>query len=192
MHCTTKCLCKQEHGKVCNCISCRSSCSDWMLLYEYREGLQKASHLHENWQQSSTDGPGKSQICTCDCHEALKTLAEINKVTLLWVPGHLGDARAWGSLAVGRVRRRGCTHWGRTYIWACIPYGSGVYLLVGFKQNQKHWDSTYWQKHAKRMLQGPLRSTQTDALRNRKDHRKVIGFITGCWSCYGASIRMGI
>lgn len=34
-----------------------------------------------------------------DCHEALKTLAVDNKVTLLWVPGHmrvLGDGKPIG------------------------------------------------------------------------------------------------
>lgn len=50
------------------------------------------------------------------------------------------------------------------------------------KEHQKLWEATAGQGHAKKILRGPSRSTQADAISmTRNDKRKVVGFITGHW-----------
>lgn len=60
-------------------------------------------------------------------------------------------------------------------------------------EQQKDWKDTDGHGHAKRMLRGPSRLTQSDAPgMTRKDLRKVVGSITGHLSVYGHPHRIGI
>lgn len=79
-------------------------------------------------------------------------------------------------------------------MWYCIQYGISVCLSLGFKRTpEKHLEDIDRQRHALRMFRGPLQSTQTDALSmNRKNQRKVLGFITRHWSFFRHLHRLGI
>jgi ribonuclease HI len=128
-----------------------------------------------------------------DCHNVLKALAKTNTVTLVWVPGHMGVV---GNEEADRCARAGAENDLIGPEPACGISYSMVRATVSqwvSEEHQRHWVNTDGQGQAKRLLGGPLRSVQADALGlKRKDLRKVAGFITGHWSFYGHLHRMGI
>ena len=117
---------------------------------------------------------------TWECLQNLTTLGNLNKVTLAWVPGHVGIA---GNEKADQLAKRGA----QTPLTGPEP-GVGISRSCAkrtiesweLNQHQNRWSQTNGARHSKLMMRAVTTTRTKEILKlKREDLQMVTGLITG-------------
>ena len=115
-----------------------------------------------------------------ECYRVLCDLASSNKVSLIWVPGHMGIP---GNELADELARLGSStlFCGPEPVLGISPctIRSSIFKLLG-REHFKEWRKSEGQRQAKELNPDILSSRHKDLLKlNRNGLRRVIGLLTG-------------
>lgn len=128
-----------------------------------------------------------------ECQKELRTLAEHNKVTLLWVRGHSGIE---GNIKADELARKGSStlYTGPEPALGVTKTTARGHIRNWIKnQHEEYWEKIPKNEHGKTFIKGPSQKKTKELLTLSRNHlRTTVGLLTGHCALKGHLQKMGL